>query len=419
MKKSHRFSKSPAGQSQVLPLLAKSSLPNLNAHSPKTTESYYMNDSHNASKSFIPQNNSSSREHSNFQFHEIMSTQRSKFQVLKSINNDSQSNIFKTLPSERSSNYQYQNGYRTTRYNNMTNHLTSDIMITNPSIQYSERKKNLKNSKSVHNSTHYSSFNESVTLLDTNNQLYNIKKSGIKDNYLIQDVQEIHPKIGYREVVYPHFEMKDRIPKTLDFFELRSCYLWISCKRKRFPIHIFSDLEKVEFSFFINFDCISKSQVEEENDPFREFNLSGDDHIPAAFFNKHDEKFEDWDKPTQLQYDVTYTGNMQHVALPKKMEQDNQKDVICNKIIVLVVSPKPLRSSFSISFTSIFFFFKNPKKAEKYLILKEKVECEVFSKNHRQQLFGETDSIHQKIRDISIFFLLKKQKKQRCVTIQA
>ena len=51
----------------------------------------------------------------------------------------------------------------------------------------------------------------------------------------------------------PEYKLKEGQPKSIDFFEQNSCYIWIETYGKYFPMHITSNLPGVNFEYYMNF----------------------------------------------------------------------------------------------------------------------------------------------------------------------
>ena len=109
---------------------------------------------------------------------------------------------------------------------------------------------------------HHQSFTENLKFIDNNSSLlHNFEKKknaaqgppkpeGSKDILSLMDNDRRTSQLEF----FPFHEMQDGIPKSLEFFQSKGCYMFIQCSKRKFPAKIICDDTETEFEYYIKFD---------------------------------------------------------------------------------------------------------------------------------------------------------------------
>lgn len=214
-------------------------------------------------------------------------------------------------------------------------------------------------------------------MIDRKNELF--KKDGIIQQHLNYEDEEELARLAneVRDIEYASYELKDGIPRALDMLETLGCYVYIDCQRKKFPIHIVTDVKNIEFQFYINFDSIKQAEIKSNTRKGGHGHYNSFDNTSQKSYMSHKTQFENLEKPTKSNCDMILSGNCENIYQPKKYE--GQENTL-NYVIILIKAPRRVKASFSLSFTN-----------ERYIAMKDKLNFEVFSETHKRQLFGSQD----------------------------
>lgn len=245
--------------------------------------------------------------------------------------------------------------------------------------------------KSLAMSVHSANFNDSIHLLDQGSELFT-RMIGEKDrpayNVFLKKNEE-----DDLDTNFPNYEVKEGIPKSIDFFEKKCCYIWIDTYRRKFPAHIVTDIRGKEFEYYINFDKSKRPII--NNFVAHTYKRSAHSFIENVTstvnsINNYQNQsklinFDEYfDKPSKNSCDLLLIGNAAHINLPTKKDSVIKEGEF-NYQVVCIKSPKALKCSFTVSFTN-----------EKYFQLQEKIHCDVFSENHKTELFGNQIGDYEK-----------------------
>lgn len=162
------------------------------------------------------------------------------------------------------------------------------------------------------------------------------------------------------------------------------CYLWVECHGKSFPFHIVSNKKGLSFEYGINF--VNLDQLKNFNPENCDASTDEIRNVPKKTSYVHMNsneirylakrvKFCNFEKPTLENNDHYTYGDIVHVKLPTKWVE---KKTPIHFVVVFIRSPKLVKSSFAISFTT-----------EKYLAIKDRLTSDPFGPAIKQKLFGE------------------------------
>jgi hypothetical protein len=162
------------------------------------------------------------------------------------------------------------------------------------------------------------------------------------------------------------------------------CYLWVECHGKSFPFHIVSNKKGLIFEYginFVNLDQLKNFQPENCDASMKEIpkltNKTSCVHMTSneiRYLCKR-VKFCNFERPTLENNDHYTYGDIVHVGLPTKWIEAKTP---IQFVVVFIRSPKLVRSSFAISFTT-----------EKYLAIKDRLTSDPFGAAIKQKLFGK------------------------------
>lgn len=291
--------------------------------------------------------------------------------------------------------------------NNNFTEIKKKLLASFDKEQYEEIKKR--------RAIHHKSYNSSVKYIDDASSVFIKEAMGDVKSHVTQ-TKESQVRNQFSQMSIPEYKLKEGQPKSIDFFEQNSCYIWIETYGKYFPMHITSNLPGVNFEYYmnfanvadqINFDhykqildpaligksgfmttqeeqqaALNEPQVPDTSEPAKQHT----DQLKMDFNTRlvlKKVEFENFVLPNTYYYHFKDIGDIIHVNKTKKIQSIDQ-DV--HFIVLYIKSPKPCRVNFSISFTS-----------PKFIILKN---------NKCKNLFGET---HKK-------FLFEKQEDEESIT---
>lgn len=206
-------------------------------------------------------------------------------------------------------------------------------------------------------------FNTTCEILDQASGLFNVKKIDMGKQLLnhfsnYNKNQSKKDEDYYYCTSYPSYRIKEKIPVGVDLRDKNACYLWIQCSNRRFPAKIVTSLKTMEFEYYCKMVNQNDQLNFEENRQFiTEQKQDGTTaHRSFKTANMIDKIYSDidfntnFDKPTPLTSDVKEMGGDVEIWPDKKhMEKGSDIDFL----IVLIMSPKKLRATFSIGFAGI------------------------------------------------------------------
>jgi hypothetical protein len=109
---------------------------------------------------------------------------------------------------------------------------------------------------------HHQSFTENLKFIDNNSSLlHNFEKRANVGQVLpkpegTKDILALmyDDRRGSQLDFFPFHEMQDGIPKSLEFFQSKGCYMFIQCSKRKFPAKIICDDTETDFEYYIKFD---------------------------------------------------------------------------------------------------------------------------------------------------------------------
>lgn len=178
---------------------------------------------------------------------------------------------------------------------------------------------------------------------------------------------------------FPYYKMVDSVPKNIDLYDNKSCYIWIECFNKKFPAYITPNVGNVKFEYYVNLVHFNEMKHTENfnigENPIKSERVMENLRLNSFLkMNIKNINFErNFNKPTYTNAHINLIGDRVEISLPTSFTENN---IHPSFIVILVKSLKPIRVLFSISFTNPMHVTHRAK------------DQDPFGKAHKEFLFG-------------------------------